>query len=335
LAQEGWEFREIPGTPGSIPGGVVALTLGAVLRGAGHFAVGDRKTWVPLLASQPIAIGMIAGGARLARAGTSDRFEPVGTALAVLGASVLAAGWATDVLGSFKGGGGDLPANTEEIEGLAFEALYTTSAPGSPETSNLLVVRVPWITPHTVVRPEVQSTTTLGFRHVALQAGWRQNIGRLRTSHLELRFDGLEQYSATAGAGRTVLGGTLATRTDIGEFFPHVRGLHWTNGIGVLFDYPYFDHEGRVRLQRANRVIRVPVESRLSVNVSRGVSISAGYRHRRDLLVGGIGRNMGAVDLRVGLVPLNRIGFEVAVEQGARTRIWIGFRWFAVGGRVE
>ncbi len=327
LAQQGWLFRADPGTPGSLRGGIVALTAGALVRGAGHLSVGDRRTGLGLLLAEPVGIGLVAGGAVLARAGEADRFEPVGNALAVAGASLLAATWATDVLGAFKGGGSDLPQNTASQGGFAIELFYTTAQPASRESGNVLVVGAPLVLDRVAVRPRLEANTTLDYRQLTLGAGWRQPIGRRRDSSLELRAEGIEQYTRSAEAGRTAVGGAAELQLDLGAVFPHVRGLVWTNAIGVLLDAPYFDFEGRRRLQRANQRVLVPVEARLSVNVSRAVNGQVGYRHRRDLLVGGLGRALGVFDLRVGLVPRNRLGFEVAVEQGARTRIWLGVRY--------
>lgn len=326
LADEGWAFRDEPGQPGSVTGGVVALTLGAVLRGAGHFTVGDRDTWLPMIVAQPVGVGLVAGGAVLARVGAHDQLEPLGSGLAVLGASLLAVTWASDVLGTFKGGGSDLPTNTAESRGFAVEALYTTTAPSSRDTSNVLVVRLPLITRRLVLRPEVQATTTLDFRQASVTLGYRQPIGRSEASWVQLDGFGLDQYIESAGTGRFALGGDVVVSLDVGEVFGHLRGLVWQNGIGVLADHTRYDVLGNDRLDRSSRRWLFPVESRLSVNVSPGVNVGGGYRHRRDLLVGGVGRTLGVFDLRLTLVPRNRLGIDIAVEQGERTRIWLGVR---------
>ena len=53
----------------------------------------------------------------------------------------------------------------------------------------------------------------------------------------------------------------------------------------------------------------------LGFNANQGVHIGMGYRHRRDELVGMTGRRAGMLWGRLGILPRNRVGVDLQIEQ--------------------
>lgn len=334
LAADGWDFRERPSTPGSVGAGVLAITAGSVVHGAGHMALGDRPSWLRLLIGE--AIGVVAFGAGTAVDATTDGDggEVVGAALQTAGASMFIATWLADVVGAFKGTGTKLANNTREVSGLSLELFYSALVADGVEASNLATVSLPLVTRRLVVTPTVEADAALDYRHVTADVAWRQHFTWRPLTWVELAAVGVEEYIDSAGVGRNEVGARLGFSLDVGDVIPHVRGLVWRNHVGVSASWLYFDSDARRRFVGDQGLLRVPWGFRLDMNLNRSVNLGLGYEGPDDRLVGAASPRFGRAIGRVAVVPRNRIGVELRLEQGAFTRLWAGLRWQLVAGRA-
>lgn len=332
LRDDGWVFDEESARPGSIRGGVMALTLGTAWHGAGHAVVGDRRTSQRLFAAQGIGVGVAAGGLLLRTLGdTSPEARTSATAMMVTGGSLFAASWVADVVGAFKGTAAPLPPNSDELEGVTVEGYFTTLVEDGLELNNILVARVPVVAERWRLRPEAEIGLDVGYRRFAMRAGWRAPFGaEVSGSFVEIGAIGADENTVAHGYGRTHLAGGATLNLDVGDAFPHLRGLEWQHRVEVAVDYAYFDSDSDRRFDGANRTVHVPVEMGVGFNANQGVHLGFGYRHRRDTLVGMSGTRVGSFWGRLGILPRNRIGVDLMIEQGAYTRAWFGLHWALV-----
>lgn len=333
LAGQGWEFRERPSTPGSVGAGVLALTAGSVVHGAGHMALADRRSWLHLLVGEVIGVVAFGTGTAVDAATDGDGGEIAGAALQTAGASLFIATWIADVVGAFKGTGTKLATNTRELPGLNLEVFYSALVADGIDASNLATVSLPLVTRRLVVTPTVEADATLDYRHLSADVAWRQHFTWRPLTWFEVAAIGVEEYVDSAGFGRNEVGGRVGFSLDVGDVLPHVRGLVWRNHVGVASSWLYFDSDGRRRFVRDQQQLRVPWGFRLDMNVNRSVNMGVGYEGPDDRLVGSASSRFGRAIGRVAVVPRNRIGVELRLEQGAFTRLWAGLRWQLIAAR--
>lgn len=334
LREEGWEFTPERSRPGNAAAGVMALTIGTVWHGAGHALAGDRASSNRLLISQGIGLAALTAGVAIRQAGDETATaRSIGTTLMVGGGSVFVAGWIADVIGSFKGTGADLPQNTSEIRGATLEAYFTPLVEGGLDVNSIIVARVPVITRRWVLEPDAQFAAELDYRRFGASGGHRVRFGPLDRSYAEFGASGYDERNTTQGWGRTQLASHTEVGLDLGAIFPHLTGLRWTNRLDIAVDHYFFDHNDGRRFQSRNRSVHLPVEMALGFNADQGVHVGFAYRHRSDSLVGMAGRRVGSFEGRLGILPRNRIGVDLRIEQGAFTRAWFGIHWLLSGNR--
>lgn len=329
LRAEGWEFDEARATPGNVPAGLLAVVVGPAWHGIGHGLAGDRGTANRLFAGQGIAL--LAAGAGLAVRNVGDESavaRSAGSALLVGGGSLFAATWFADVVGAFKGTADALPRETSELGGLTAEAYFTVLVEQGVGLDSIFVLRVPVVAPRWVLRPDVQIGAGSAYRRVGASAFWRVPLGRHRSSW-DLGAVGFDENVAEYDYGRTSLAGATQVRLDLGDVFEHLGGLMWTNRVELAVDHHWYGEDAR-RFDPADRRIHLPVEMGLGFNANQGVHVGMGYRHRRDELVGMAGRRAGMLWGRLGILPRNRVGVDLQIEQGAFTRAWLGLQWTLV-----
>lgn len=334
LQADGWEFTPERSRPGNAAAGVMALTLGTVWHGAGHALAGDRVSANRLLASQGISVAALTGGVAIRRAGDeSPTARSIGTAMMVGGGSVFVAGWLADVIGSFKGTGADLPSNTSEIRGTTLEAYFTPLVEQGLDINSFVVLRTPVVSNRWVLEPAVELSTDIAYRRVGASGGHRVRMGPFDRSYAEFGASGYDERQTEQGWGRTLLASHAELGLDLGAVFPHLVGLRWTNRIDLAVEHLFFEHDRNRRFRAENRRVRLPIEMALGFNADQGVHVGLAYRHRDDLLVGMAGRRVGSFEGRLGILPRNRIGVDLRLEQGAFTRAWFGLHWLLSGRR--
>lgn len=333
LRADGWQFRDEAFEPGSVAGGILAVTAGSVFHGAGHLFVGDEGTWVPLVLAELTSIAFVAAGVTLAAQNPNTAVEPLGEALAVTGVSTFVASWAIDVLGAFKGTGSELPKNTVDPRGLSAEVMYSVLVVNGTSPRNIASLSVPLRTTRLHLVPTGEVSTELAIVRGALDVEWREPLTDRGTTTIGLGVTAAEEWFSTDHVGRSRGEVRAVARLDIGEVFPHLGGLIWQNHVGLAADWWSFAADGYARFRAANRTVTVPAGFLMTMNVNPGVNLTGGYEHRRDEWVGAIGRHAGYLWGRIRVTPRGRIGLDLRLDIGAHVRAWAGLRWSLAGGR--
>lgn len=333
LAEEGWSFSPERTSPGSPGAGLVALTGGSLWHGVGHLMVDDRRSSLRLLAMEGVAVAAFAGGTLARRLGDGPAIREAGATIQVAATSVFAASWIADVLGATKGGGSDLPENTRRLDGLAAEAYFASLLGGANTVTNAVVLRLPWEARRGALVPYAELGGDLAYTRLGVLGGVRFPLGAREDSWLQLGGGGEETRDREAGTGRTQLRAQAHLSLDLGEWFPHLRGLVWENDLSLAVDHLLLESDGLRRFRADTRTWNVPYGFALHVNVDRVVNLGIGYRRDHDALVGDLGRRVGQLVGRLSIVPRNRLGIELEGQQGASTRILLGLRYVFFGQR--
>jgi hypothetical protein len=327
LRAQGWQVDAEDVQPGTFGARLVAFTGGVVVHGAGHLMLGDEVSAFRMLLGEALGAGAALGGRAIAtNQSTGSPLRPVGEGLAVVGTSLFVTTWLADVVGSVRGTGAPLPRNTRRLDGLEIEAWYTTRVAGSRIT-NIGVLSVPVHLRHATFGLEAQVDSTAEYRRLGGYAGGRLPMGHDGLTALELGAFAFDERLTSRGTGRTTVEPTLALALDLGAVWPHLTGMLWRNSAAVRVDGLRFAPDEGFSLFSGDRLIRFPVGTELSMNVNRGVNLGIGYEQRDDLLVGALDAG-GVVRGRLSIVPRERVGIDVVLEQGAWVRAWLGVRWF-------
>ncbi|MCB9521649.1 MAG: hypothetical protein H6699_12375 [Myxococcales bacterium] len=333
LSADGWEFDEERATPGHLGAGFLALSLGPVWTGVGHWSAGERETARRLTLAQATSGAGLAAGLLLRGAGSrNEAAREAGGALAAAAASAYVAAWFADVVGAFKGTGVRLPPNTHELPGVSAEVYFTAlAARGLPVTS-LGVVRVPIVSTRWTVLPFVEAGFDLNYRRIGVGGGYRAPVGHLGVSYVQVGASGFDEHEASGGTGRTQVAADTVLLLDAGDLVAALRGLQWRLSTSAALDYAFFDAFGH-RFEGDQRTFTLPVETELGFDANVGVYVGLGYAHRHDSLAGSITPALGVLSGRLGIVPRGRVGVDLRVEQGAFTRVWAGLQLALVGAR--
>ena len=319
---------------GSATAGLLALTVGSLWHGVGHFAVGDRPTMWRLLAVEAAALGLAASGVLTQALGEGEGARAAGRVLNLSAASLFLGSWVADVVGAVKGNGSDLPDNTMELRGLALEAYYTLLLADGLDIGNVGVGRMSILSGRLVALPEIEFQTDLNYLGIGGYAGYRHPLSRFsRQTFVELGGGLREDRVRAWDYGRTQLRTRAMLSLDLGVLVPHLSGLVWRNAVEVTADHTWLDNSLRNRFAEDARTWAVPFEFLLSGNISRYVNVQAGYRSRQDLLVGQPTPDFGVVSGRVSVVPVNRLGIDLQLDYGAFVRLWAGIRYVVAGSR--
>ncbi|TVQ95531.1 MAG: hypothetical protein EA398_17250 [Deltaproteobacteria bacterium] len=327
LRAAGWTFIDEDARPGTAVAGLTAGTAGLVVHGLGHWMIGDPDTALLLFLGQGVSIAVFATGIAMRRiAPRSTGLAGASDALAVGAGGLFAATWAGDVVGSFRGTGSPAAFPAFTPDGASLELAFSRLFAQGMHVRDHGVIAVPLRWSRLRIHPELHADTRFDYRRAQLAIGWRIPLDRL--SSLELRALGDDEWQRASSAGRTRLGGESVMRLDAGTVVSHLTGLVWELRVGVMADALALESvQGGRRMTADLLRITVPSETALELAVNPVVHLSAGYRHRDDLLVGTWGDQLGVFWGRLGIVPRNRIGAEVLLEQGAFFRAQLGLRW--------
>lgn len=332
LREQGWVFDARTIQQGSATGVLLALSAGSLWHGFGHFWIGDRTTARRLAALEGIGVAMLLSGwAMQAGGGGRDGWQAGGRALVVPGAGAFLVSWLADGLGTLKGTADGLPTNSAEVPGLSVEVLYSLIPDRSLGTTNFGVVRLPLYLSRWVLVPEAELATDLDLIGLGVYGGHRWPLSRrFPQAFLETGAGVRDEVVRSSRSGRTLVGGRLMMSWDMGALASHLDGLVWRTAIEGVMETQTFGSGGWQRLVADQRQWHVPVEFSAGANVGTGIHLSAGYRMRRDTLVGAASSRFGSVWGRASFAPVGRLGFELMLERGAFSRVWLGLRWVLV-----
>lgn len=331
LRASGWEFREQSFRRGSPLAGFAALTAGIPFHGVGHLLVGDNDAMFRLLISEVVALGVTGIGTLMRNAAPQrNGVWAAGAALQVSGLSVFAAGWLTDVVGSFKGTTVPLPANSIDFEGMAADLHYTMLFSDEVDITSVGVVGFQFRSNRFFIRPEFSFGPGDNYYRGSLFAEYRHPLKLGENSYFTVWGEAGEEFVASNDWGREILLGGVGLSLDMGDVLEHTRGLVWKLRVGAgIQSFHYASQNHRLFLRRNIRVM-LPVETSMAMNLNRGLNVEVGYRHRPDELVGSLSRFGGALYQQLTVLPINRLGISIRLEEGAYFRLWAGVRYFFV-----
>ena len=345
LERAGWQTSGLEFRPGNATWGLVALTGGFLVHGAGHQGVGEVATARRLLAGQAVAAGLMGVGLVLrAVSPGADGTQALGGAALAAGGGMYVAGWLADVVGTFKGTAVPLPDNALDLRGVALEVFYTSLFAQNLSLTSVGVARVRVELDRVSLVPEVQFGPSASYwrygtdvaarfalppsRHELVSRRQGGALAALGRSHWGPWLQVHEDHHQADGWGQDVVAGGLELSFDLGRIDTNLHGLVWDLRVGVGGLWTFLEQEGNRRLRGRNGRAFIPVETAVSMNVSRGLNVALGYRHRPDHLAGGLWLDGGMFYQRFTIVPVERLGIEVTFEEGEFVRLWAGLRYY-------
>lgn len=335
LRADGWEFRHQNFRRGSPLAGVAALTVGLPFHGVGHMLVGDNDAMFRLLVSEIVALG-VAGVGTLMRDAAPARngVWATGTAMQVAGLSLFGAGWIADIVGSFKGTTVPLPRNSYELRGMSVDLHYTLLFSNDVSVNSVGVLGGHYVGQRFALRPVFSFGPGEGYYRGEVFAEYRHPLTRENHSYISVWLDAGEEVFSRQGWGRDVAALGVGISVDVGDLLEHTRGLIWQLRMGVGAQSFFYDAENNRRFSARNVRMFVPVETTVAMNLNRGLNVAVGYRHRPDELVGGLARHGGMLFQRFTVLPINRLGISLQLEQGAYLRLWVGLRYYVTAPKL-
>lgn len=335
LRAQGWEYRDQNFRRGSPLAGLAALTVGLPFHGVGHLLVGDNDSMFRLLMSEIVALG-VAGVGTLMRdvAPSRNGVWATGAAMQVAGLSLFGAGWIGDIVGSFKGTTVPLPRNSYELRGTAIDLHYTVLFSNEVDITSVGVLGAHVVGERFALRPVFSFGPGDGYYRGDIFAEYRQPLGPKDHSYFSVWADLGEEVFTRSGWGREVGAIGVGTSVDIGDLLEHTEGLIWQLRMGIGVQSFFYEAENNRRFSARNVRLFVPVETSVAMNLNRGLNVALGYRHRPDELVGGLARHGGMLFQRFTVLPINRLGISLQLEQGAYLRMWIGVRYYVTAPKL-
>lgn len=329
LRAAGWEFQDQSFRRGSPLAGLAALTVGVPFHGVGHLLVGDNESMFKLLISEVLALGVTGIGTIMRDAAPHRNATwATGAGLQVAGLSAFAAGWITDVVGSFKGTTVPLPRNSMDLKGAAVDVHYTVLFSDEIDVSSVAVIGFQWSGDRFSMRPVFSFGPTENYYRLDVLGEYRHPLMADGPSYFTLWGEVGEEIFGGSHWGRdTVLVGA-GLSIDMGDLLEHTRGLVWKLRAGAGVQSFFYRSQRNRRFLAGNTRVIIPVETSIAMNLNRGLNVELGYRHRPDELAGTITRFGGTLFQQFTVLPINRLGISMRLEQGANLRLWVGVRYF-------
>lgn len=328
LSERGWEVSDELFRPGDLWGGLLAVSGGLVVHGAGHFYVGDNDFGLRLLASELVAVATFGIGSLITAYGSdNDAAYYTGAALQVAGGGLFAWSWLGDVIGTFKSTTVRLPDPTDRPSGFSGQLLYS-SIFGSPVTiGSLAELALSYNGDRFEIEGRGEYAPIPSFYSAMVRVGYRIPVGRESRTALMIEARIGEEAALEEGWGRDRASIGLAATVDMGELLPHVRGLLWKLRILGWADFYYYETQGNKRLLGENTRWHVPVETGIGMNANQGIYLEVGYRHRSDLLIGALFESGGAFYQKFSILPVEAFGIEFEISEAEYIRLHVGIRW--------
>jgi hypothetical protein len=125
LRQQGFVFSDTAQSTTSTTAALIALTAGIPIHGIGHYWIDDSRTSTALLASEGVAIGLMAGSALAAYAdGGASNITGIAAPIFQLGFSGFILSYLLDVVGTLQGNQLVPPSNILNQRGFFAEVAY-------------------------------------------------------------------------------------------------------------------------------------------------------------------------------------------------------------------
>jgi len=284
LREEGWAYESEDTYPGSVTGGILALTVGIIAHGTGHLYAGDLRTGKFLLIAEGVSIGLVGLGVLVESLSNSDSsLAPLYESLIPLGLGLFVSTWLFDVIGTFKGTGLSFASGYEARNQLSLSARYThLSVEGLPlQHASQLDLRLDYFPIYLYPR------AAIGIAHEFLQVGSsfgvRIGLGRRQSSFFYLGGDADRFDFSDLGFSYWSVLGAIGLSIDMGDVFSHLDGLVLVNELGGGTQLHSFDFDDSIAVSRTPFLV---FETSLRASPVDPLSIEFGWQQRPDQLVG-------------------------------------------------
>jgi hypothetical protein len=299
-------------------GAFIAATGGLVVRGLGHWYVGERNTAIWLAGMEGVSLALAGSGlATFLLAGDTTAGRAVSAPLFHLGAGLFGFTYIADVVGTIQGEQLDLPDNTRDRPGLDVQLGYKfLQSPRFPSNHFLDVgAELDFEPVYLQFDTDLQVGLDAGVYRATL--GGRPWSGRRRLTRLYLEATGrLLDFSGVGGFrlwdARGVVGGSV----DLGTLSSQLSGfaLGGEIGFGQQWIKPRPGGESSSITVRRNYV---PVEVYGHFNLSKRMNVRLAYRRARGEFLQGVRHLAGVGQLEFAYDSSGFLDLRLHAEAGA------------------
>lgn len=292
LSDEGWTFEEQGSSPGSVVGGILAMTVGTAAHGLGHIYAGDTRTGRILAISEGVSLVMIglsflAEGLSHSDGSLAPLYEP----LLPLGGSLFATTWLLDVIGTFKGTAVTFSEQSRPSFELAMSAGYTHSAIQGMATFNSAQGEVRLDIWPFYLYPRGSYAVDESVSNYGASTGLRFGVGRRARSFVFFELEAMRHLFDDLGFNYWSLAAMVGLSFDVGEVFPHLDGLVFRNTLGAGTQRHRFSFNPDGPVTATNFLV---LETALAATPTAGLLVEVGYQERPDEVIGGVSQGIGA-----------------------------------------
>jgi hypothetical protein len=330
LEEAGWVFLDSQGDSGSRTGGVMALTVGTLVHGVGHFYAGDSRTGRILLIAEGVGLGMIVSGLLLENLSNSEgSWSPLYEPLVPIGGGLFATTWLLDVIGTFIGSGQvatETETETESAEnGLGFGLNYTTYSLSFIDLSHSSTFQVRGELPPFYFYPE--ATLGLGYRYYEfdVEGGLKFSLGRRELSFVSLEVEAGRQFFSELGYSLWALSASLGISVDLGDIFPHLDNLNFYGEVGAGTQIYHFDFNTEVSPSGTSFLI---VETGFGARPIPPLLLEFGYIERPDRLIGKLSQTVGSFFATIEYSVNPSLDLFVTGEAGNGVQLSVGSQFY-------
>lgn len=317
---------------GSLFAAGVAVVPGVLLHGAGHFALGERRSAYRLLAMEGIGLaGMVGGLGMLIAVGGSEKIAALYVPVLVGGVGLFSISFLADLAGSLHGSGPwPLPI---DLPGFRLRIGYAGLFGSEHDFRHLGLLGVEWqgerlwLEGQATLHPEGAYSAYRGLLGWTLWRRPHEPVTRLRLVGEFVR-QGFHSERMSLTTGRVF--GEL--RWNLGGWVPTMQNAWLLGRLGAGLDvFGYADapasDEGLPFLV---------ADIGMGLMVGRRVEVELAYRHRKGELPGGLALSDGLTGFagmlelrgRVRVTEWWTIVPEVKLGTGVMTCLWIESRLF-------
>lgn len=244
---EGYLERPDDELVGSLGGSLMALTVGTVVHGVGHFWVEERTTGIILLATE-LAAGLVWLAAQWIEDSTNGSGGSVAVAklLNHLGMTLFVGSYLADIVGTFTGTTPFSPDSTR-VEGSTFGVAYRYTDSPLDNFRHHLVGRLNIDTGWVYLRPLIDLEASLDYRRVDLDLGFRVIRGADPHEHVAIGLLGRRLENRADGYALSGVQGYVAGKIDLGRFMRTLRYFYLAGRAGYGLDtYQFSAQRGSV-----------------------------------------------------------------------------------------
>ena len=331
LEEAGWYSEDTDTHPGSLSDGLLALTLGTIVHGIGHYNAGDVRTGDQLLRSEGIALGAFGIGVLVTELTNNDgNLAFLDGFFTVFGASLFVASWLVDVIGTFKGSGTDFPPNSRSLSQISASAAYSHLVDVGFPMENALNVQIRLDSGDLYLYPRSLIGINHGYFSVGAATGFRFGLGRRLLSFFQLQLEGDEVVFDELGFAFEAIVVSTGFSVDLGDFSAHLDGLVYHYDVGLGAQFFRFDFEERLNISSSedDSQTLLVVDTGLSANLADELRLDFGYLQRPEQVFGNLSHDFGAFFATLTYTLSTELDFYLDARLGGGFQIFAGTTFF-------